>query len=349
MNRLLLSGLVAAIFTLNLTGCSSSPDQPTATKPADAAHSGAHLYQCPMHPEVTSDKPGTCPKCGMTLEHTDNAAGSGRAFTMAFTSSPTTIEAGKPVKLAFRPQDAAAPTAPVPLAVVHEKKMHLIIVSRDLSEFYHEHPTFGADGSYTQEYTFKTGGDYLLFQDYTPEGDRHQLGRQEIKVAGATRPAVQYGADALNWKSAADGYTVALAFDQPVQVGASLALTATVTHNGTPVTDLANYLGALGHVVILSEDGQEYLHVHPLEQADKGPKVGFQTQFEKAGRYRIFLQFNHGGSIRTADFVVNVAPAADGKTAKAAAYECPMQCEGSASDKPGKCPMCGMELEKKAG
>ena len=26
-------------------------------------------------------------------------------------------------------------------------------------------------------------------------------------------------------------------------------------------------------------------------------------------------------------------------------YICPMKCEGSASDKPGKCPMCAMELE----
>lgn len=25
-------------------------------------------YQCPMHPDVISDKPGTCPKCGMNLE-----------------------------------------------------------------------------------------------------------------------------------------------------------------------------------------------------------------------------------------------------------------------------------------
>jgi len=28
------------------------------------------------------------------------------------------------------------------------------------------------------------------------------------------------------------------------------------------------------------------------------------------------------------------------------AYICPMKCEGSASDKPGKCPVCDMELEK---
>src|SRR3989337_615843 len=25
------------------------------------------IYICPMHPEVRKDKPGTCPKCGMTL------------------------------------------------------------------------------------------------------------------------------------------------------------------------------------------------------------------------------------------------------------------------------------------
>lgn len=32
-----------------------------------AADSVATLYRCPMHPEVTSDTPGKCPKCGMRL------------------------------------------------------------------------------------------------------------------------------------------------------------------------------------------------------------------------------------------------------------------------------------------
>jgi len=25
-------------------------------------------FSCPMHPDVQSDRPGTCPKCGMKLE-----------------------------------------------------------------------------------------------------------------------------------------------------------------------------------------------------------------------------------------------------------------------------------------
>ncbi|MBI4946288.1 MAG: hypothetical protein HY840_07800 [Bacteroidetes bacterium] len=44
--------------------------QTTATTKQDTALSkdtGKVVYTCPMHPEVTSDKPGTYPKCGMNL------------------------------------------------------------------------------------------------------------------------------------------------------------------------------------------------------------------------------------------------------------------------------------------
>lgn len=38
----------------------------------DSADEGKALYSCPMHPEVQSDKPGDCPKCGMTLVKQEN-------------------------------------------------------------------------------------------------------------------------------------------------------------------------------------------------------------------------------------------------------------------------------------
>ena len=36
--------------------------------PAGAAQPVGTVYTCPMHPEIRQDHPGTCPKCGMTLE-----------------------------------------------------------------------------------------------------------------------------------------------------------------------------------------------------------------------------------------------------------------------------------------
>jgi len=53
----------------------------SASPTAAARKPGAAFYRCPMHPGYTSDKPGECPICGMTLERVDpgvaGAAGTG--------------------------------------------------------------------------------------------------------------------------------------------------------------------------------------------------------------------------------------------------------------------------------
>ncbi|GAB2464841.1 hypothetical protein GCM10011375_35420 [Hymenobacter qilianensis] len=355
MKTLFPLGLLLAGLTFSTTSCSDKPSTGSQTAAdghdhdhaaeAGAAHSGEHQYTCPMHPEVVSNEPGKCPKCGMNLEHTDGANNDGKTYRMVFSSQPAQPTAGQPVTLSFLPQIEGQEKAPVPLAVVHEKKMHLIIVSKDLSEFFHEHPEFTADGKYNVPFTFKTGGDYVLYQDYQPEGGAHQLGRQQLTVAGTKKAPVKFTKDQMRWQK--DGYEAVLSFDKSVKVGQPLALQVNISRNGQPVTNLDNYLGALGHMVIISEDTEKYLHVHPGDAGtSRGPSVGFQTGFEQAGVYRVFLQFNHGGQIHTSDFTVNVAPAA-GATA-AATYECPMKCEGSASTQPGKCPVCNMDLVKKS-
>jgi Cu+-exporting ATPase len=43
--------------------------EPARVAPVGAAPAGGHVeYTCPMHPEVVSDAPGSCPLCGMALE-----------------------------------------------------------------------------------------------------------------------------------------------------------------------------------------------------------------------------------------------------------------------------------------
>ena len=42
--------------------------RPTAAAPVSAPAPMGAIYTCPMHPEIRQDHPGSCPKCGMTLE-----------------------------------------------------------------------------------------------------------------------------------------------------------------------------------------------------------------------------------------------------------------------------------------
>lgn len=56
-----------------LTACNSSNNANTQTVQPGTFDTtklaaGATFYQCPMDPQVVSDKPGSCSVCGMDLE-----------------------------------------------------------------------------------------------------------------------------------------------------------------------------------------------------------------------------------------------------------------------------------------
>ena len=80
------------------------------------------------------------------------------------------------------------------------------------------------------------------------------------------------------------------------------------------MTDLQPYLGAYGHLVALRQGDLAYLHVHPEGTpgdgvTPAGPAVEFVAEVPSAGTYRLFLDFQHGGVVRTAEFTVTTAGA----------------------------------------
>ena len=66
----------ALLIVLFFAACTSS-EKPAQASTDTASHSqAAAVYTCPMHPEVTSDKPGTCAVCKMDLVVKTDEAGS---------------------------------------------------------------------------------------------------------------------------------------------------------------------------------------------------------------------------------------------------------------------------------
>lgn len=90
------AAIIAALALL--AGCSRSPEAPARETAAE--HAAKHLdpvYQCRMHPEVTSDKPGRCPICGMDLVLIEPAAAAEPEKQPLYYRNPMNPEITSPV------------------------------------------------------------------------------------------------------------------------------------------------------------------------------------------------------------------------------------------------------------
>lgn len=192
--------------------------------------------------------------------------------------------------------------------IEHGKQLHLIVVGRDLASFQHLHPTLDrTTGVWTTTMDTSAAGTYRVFADTVPQGhDGLTLG-SDLAVPGSFEPEPPAVAESRTARI--DGYEVRLTGD--VRAGQTGTLTATVTKGGRPVTDLDPYLEAYGHLVALRQSDLAYLHVHPEGHpgdgsTTAGPTIEFAVDVPTSGVYRLFLDFQHAGVVRTAPFVIAV-------------------------------------------
>jgi uncharacterized protein with PIN domain len=66
MNYRRLITLVTMLFLVGALASAQQHGMKHAAK-ADSTSVASAVYTCPMHPKVTSSKPGECPECGMAL------------------------------------------------------------------------------------------------------------------------------------------------------------------------------------------------------------------------------------------------------------------------------------------
>lgn len=287
------AGLAAA------TGAPSvllAQDKPAAALPAtDEPPEKPVEFLCPMDPDVREKKPGRCPRCGMKL-----VAGlpDPIEFRVEMTTSPRRIRAGEPVRLKFRVVHPETGKPVRDFELIHEKLFHLFLLSADLDDFAHEHPVkdFGPD--FELEWTFAKPGMYRLMCDYYPLGATPQITVKTLFVdaprAGAPAPAAR--------PSPPSNTNVDLRLE-PAEPIAGLRTRLYFTLR--PHEWLVPWLGAWGHVLAASADTIDLIHTHPF-LASGGERMQFNVIFPRAGKHRIWIQFDRQGVLNTARFEVSV-------------------------------------------
>jgi hypothetical protein len=182
------------------------------------------------------------------------------------------------------------------LVVNHEKLLHLIVVDDHLEQYLHLHPEKIGKGKFELNQPLKEGS-YKAFVDIKSKSLHYQV--QPLPFL-AGDPQKSHSHETLvpdtSLVKTNDGQTAELevsSFEAVVPVTLNFKLDETV---------LEQYLGAAGHVVILNEKADQYLHVHPKNEQ----KPIFETQFDQPGRYKIWAEFKQAGKVRVFSYVIEI-------------------------------------------
>ena len=290
-------------------------------------------WVCPMHPNYTTTAKGVCPRCGMALIQTRPY--DTRDFQLVFRTEPAEVHAGEKVTLFCTFLRPGTGEVVKDFEIVHTKLFHLFVVSQDMEFFEHIHPVMREDGTWTIETTLPKPGYYKVLCDFMPQGGSGQFLAAPLVTADYTgdmeADSAHLEPDRVLKKTMGD-MTVSISYDPPQPTSyeyVHLNYYLTDTKTGRPIVDLQTYLGAFGHVLMMSEDMEFYVHSHPINflrepedpaeipeyiippDADLaairgGPHVVFDALMPKPGLFRAWVQFQRNDQVRTIPFTLKV-------------------------------------------
>jgi hypothetical protein len=224
---------------------------------------------------------------------------------------PKNAKAGQKQSLKLRVIDTKTGKAQTEFDIAHERDFHLLIASRDLNWFVHEHPVMKADGTWTIDMVFPAGGTYGVYGDVAPKGMGSRILVSKVTLTG---PKPTWSTKLVPSVTATDrGLKAIFAPVGDIRIGRTSTLQVKLfdQKTGMPASDTVPWLGAAGHMMIFHQDAQTVVHSHPSESEEnsalvKQGIVRFSARFPKAGLYKIYAQFDWRGKVRTVGFVVKI-------------------------------------------
>jgi hypothetical protein len=236
----------------------------------------------------------------------------------------------------------------------HGHLMHLFLIRTPaFDRFWHLHPVGTEDGNFEVTLPPLDAGRYQVFADVVDESGFPwtlvgTVGLPQIKGAalgpddsgGSFTPLTENGSGSAS-DVLRDGTRVVWEHD-PLEKDVPLNLHFSVEDvDGSPVTDMAPYMGMAAHLEIVRSDFKVFAHIHPTGSAPMAavmlanggtgtssapslhgmsmandakmtmparlePEFSMPYGFPENGAYRIFVQFKRGNKIETAVFDTQV-------------------------------------------
>ncbi len=188
---------------------------------------------------------------------------------------------------------------------IHDERVHLVIVRNGLDTFAHLHPQIRSDGNLVVQYAFPVGGTYRLYADFQPKGKLHNTASTIVDVPGESPLAPELQVNAPG-RLRGEDWISDITLDTRANGRESIIQFTLMDAQGQRIQNLMPYMSARGHLQIVSDDGNDYVHSHPLdhEPTTSSHIVSFQATFQKRGIYKGWGQFRVGEAIRVVPFVI---------------------------------------------
>ena len=189
------------------------------------------------------------------------------------------------------------------LLLTNTKILHFIAYDASRNEFNHVHPTFNGK-SWEVDLNLSVNGSYFFWaQGQLLDGTEFSIFKKAQIINGKPElPVIPI----VEKRKASDGMTTVTLDDTKLKVGIPAMMSYKVSRLDGKPPQITPYLGSIAHVIAVSPDGDELIHVHPMAVGD--PNSGMaHASFPNEGDYRIWIQLMDQGELKIIPLSVKVS------------------------------------------